>query len=62
MDGKRKSSYQLHWGCIKWDSLKWDKTNQRRPKIYAKTLESALSAVSIIIFAQKILKNSCLNV
>ena len=49
-------------GCIKWDSIKWDKTNQRKPKTYAKTLESALTAVSINFSAQKIHKNCCLNV
>ena len=49
-------------GCIKSDSIKWDKTNQRKPKTYAKTLESALTAVSINFSAQKIHKNCCLNV
>ena len=48
-------------GCIKWDSIKWDKTNQRKPKTYAKTLESALTAVSINFSAQKIHKSCCLN-
>ena len=38
------------------------KTNQRKPKTYAKTLESALTAVSINFSAQKIHKNCCLNV
>ena len=55
-------TYQFTGGCIKWDSIKWDKTNQRKPKTYAKTLESALTAVSINFSAQKIHKNCCLNV
>ena len=38
------------------------KTNHRKPKTYAKTLESALTAVSINLSAQKIHKNCCLNV